>query len=272
MILYKRCPYCNSSDLTGWSIDCSRQGPHISRVKCKKCGLIFANPMADNNELSKYYSNYSDTKKYEGYDLKAIAKKNIERIDKLSKREIFNEAKYISHFNGNDKFLDIGCGLGLGLAYARKLGFKLYATEFDQNAIDFINANFDADCFLGDLKKAKYPDNFFDLIHVSHVIEHVTDLDEFIVEIKRILKKDGFVCIGTPDSSSFLYTIYNNLMFLSFKVPKIIDGIEHTFIFSNKLLSNFAHKYNFTIVDHYSVGMGETLSNLLGYKISFLKK
>jgi SAM-dependent methyltransferase len=272
MILYKLCPYCNSSDLTGWSIDCSRQGPHISRVKCKKCGLIFANPMADNNELSKYYSNYSDTKKYEGYDLQAIAKKNIKRIDKLSKREIFNEAKYISHFNGNDKFLDIGCGLGLGLAYARKLGFKLYATEFDQNAIDFINANFDADCFLGDLKKAKYPDNFFDLIHVSHVIEHVTDLDEFIVEIKRILKKDGFVCIGTPDSSSFLYTIYNNLMFLSFKVPKIIDGIEHTFIFSNKLLSNFAHKYNFTIVEHYSVGMGETLSNLFSYKISFFKK
>jgi SAM-dependent methyltransferase len=272
MILYKRCPYCNSSDLTGWSIDCSRQGPHISRVKCKKCGLIFANPMADNNELSKYYSNYSDTKKYEGYDLQAIAKKNIKRIDKLSKREIFNEAKYISHFNGNDKFLDIGCGLGLGLAYARKLGFKLYATEFDQNAIDFINANFDADCFLGGLKKAKYPDNFFDLIHVSHVIEHVTDLDEFIVEIKRILKKDGFVCIGTPDSSSFLYTIYNSLMFLSFKVPKIIDGIEHTFIFSNKLLSNFAHKYNFTIVDHYSVGMGETLSNLFSYKISVLKK
>jgi SAM-dependent methyltransferase len=272
MILYKRCPYCNSSDLTGWSIDCSRQGPHISRVKCKKCGLIFANPMADNNELSKYYSNYSDTKKYEGYDLQAIAKKNIKRIDKLSKREIFNEAKYISHFNSNDKFLDIGCGLGLGLAYARKLGFKLYATEFDQNAIDFINANFDADCFLGGLKKAKYPDNFFDLIHVSHVIEHVTDLDEFILEIRRILKKDGFVCIGTPDSSSFLYTIYNKVMFLSFKVPKIIDGIEHTFIFSNKLLSNFAHKYNFTIVDHYSVGMGETLSNLFSYKISFLKK
>lgn len=272
MILYKRCPYCNSSDLTGWSIDCSRKGPHISRVKCKKCGLIFANPMADNIELSKYYSNYSDTKKYEGYDLKALAKKNIERIDKLSKREVFKEAKYISHFNGNDKFLDIGCGLGLGLAYARKLGFKLYATEFDQNAVDFVNANFDADCFLGDLKKAKYPDNFFDLIHVSHVIEHVTDLDKFIVEIKRILKKDGFVCIGTPDSSSFLYTLYNSLMFLSFKVPKIIDGIEHTFIFSNKLLSNFAHKYNFKIVEHYSVGMGETLSNLLGYKISFFKK
>jgi hypothetical protein len=61
-------------------------------------------------------------------------------------------------------------------------------------------------------------------------------------------------------------------MFLSFKVPKIIDGIEHTFIFSNKLLSNFAYKYNFKIVEHYSVGMGETLSNLFSYKISFFKK
>tara|TARA_B110000305_G_scaffold4962_1_gene4881 strand:+ start:97 stop:1005 length:909 start_codon:yes stop_codon:yes gene_type:complete len=272
MILHKKCPYCNSSDLIGWSIDCSREGPHISRVKCKKCDLIFANPMADNNELSEYYSKYSDTKKYEGYDLKSIAKKNIKRIDKLSENEIFKEAKYISHFNNNDKFLDIGAGLGLGLAYARKLGFKLYATEFDQNAIDFINTNFDADCFLGDLQKAKYPDNFFDLIHVSHVIEHVTDLDEFIIEIKRILKNDGFVCIGTPDSSSFLYTLYNKLMFLNFKVPKIIDGIEHTFIFSNKLLSNFAHKYNFKIVEHYSEGMGESISNLFSYKINIFKK
>ena len=152
MILYKKCPYCNSSDLIGWAIDCSRKGPHISRVKCKKCDLIFANPMADNNELSKYYSNYSNTKKYEGYNLKSVAKQNFKRIDKLSKNEIFKEAKYISYFNNNGNFLDIGSGLGLGLAYAQKLGFKLYATEFDQNAIDFINTNFDADCFLGDLK------------------------------------------------------------------------------------------------------------------------
>jgi SAM-dependent methyltransferase len=272
MILYKKCPYCNSSDLIGWAIDCSRKGPHISRVKCKKCDLIFANPMADNYELSKYYSNYSNTKKYEGYNLKSVAKQNFKRIDKLSKNEIFKEAKYISYFNNNGNFLDIGSGLGLGLAYAQKLGFKLYATEFDQNAIDFINTNFDADCFLGDLKNAKYPNNFFDLIHVSHVIEHVTDLDEFITEIKRVLKKDGFVCIGTPDSSSFLYKLYNNLMFLNFKVPKIIDGIEHTFIFSNKLLSNFAHKYNFKIVEHYSEGMGESISNLFSYKINIFKK
>ena len=272
MILYKKCPYCNSSDLIGWAIDCSRKGPHISRVKCKKCDLIFANPMADNNELATYYSNYSNTKKYEGYDMKSIAKQNFKRIDKLSKSEIFKEAKYISYFNNNGKFLDVGCGLGLGLAYAQKLGFKLYATEFDQNAIDFINTNFDAECFLGDLKNAKYPNNFFDLIHVSHVIEHVTDLNEFITEIRRVLKKDGFVCIGTPDSSSLLYKLYNNLMFLNFRVPKIIDGIEHTFIFSNKLLSNLANKYNFKIVEHYSEGMGESMSNLFRYKISIFKK
>ena len=128
------------------------------------------------------------------------------------------------------------------------------------------------DCFLGDIKEAKYPDNFFDLIHVSHVIEHVIDLDEFIVEIKRVLKKNGYVCIGTPDSSSFLYSIYNSFMFLNFKIPKIIDGIEHTYIFSNRLLSNFANKYNFKIVEHYSEGMGESITNLLSYEISFSRK
>jgi hypothetical protein len=61
-------------------------------------------------------------------------------------------------------------------------------------------------------------------------------------------------------------------MFLNFRVPKIIDGIEHTFIFSNKLLSNLAYKYNFKIVEHYSEGMGESMSNLFSYKISIFKK
>lgn len=272
MVLHKKCPYCYSLDLIGWAIDCTRNGPHISRVKCKKCDLIFANPMADKNELYNYYSNYSNTDKYKGFNLKTIMKKNFKRIEELSTNQIFKEAKYISYFNCNGNFLDVGCGLGLGLAYARKLGFKLYATEFDKNSIDFINDNFDVDCFLGDIKEAKYPNNYFDLIHISHVIEHVTDLDEFINEIKRVLKKDGYVCIGTPDSSSFLYSIYNNLMFLNLNVPKIIDGIEHTYIFSSKLLSNFAKKYNFKIVEHYSEGMGESIGNLISYKIGPFKK
>jgi len=49
---------------------------------------------------------------------------------------------------GGVKFLDIGCGLGLGLAYANQMGCELYdATEFDTGAFEFVRKHFQVDTF-----------------------------------------------------------------------------------------------------------------------------
>ena len=58
MKLFKTCPICNSENIIGDSMDVKRKGPHISRTKCIDCKLIFANPMAESNELEDYYKNY----------------------------------------------------------------------------------------------------------------------------------------------------------------------------------------------------------------------
>ncbi len=72
MILHRHCPLCKSSDLSGLALDTRRRGPHISRVKCENCGLVFANPMADAQELEKYYTEYYEKDHYQAVDYKDL--------------------------------------------------------------------------------------------------------------------------------------------------------------------------------------------------------
>ena len=72
MKLFKSCPICNSENLIGDSIDLLRLGPHISRTKCLDCELIFANPMAESKELEEYYKNYTNSDKYDGFDIENL--------------------------------------------------------------------------------------------------------------------------------------------------------------------------------------------------------
>ena len=72
MILYRKCPLCNSINLKGFAMDLKRKGPHISRVKCQSCQLVFANPMADEKELVDYYQNYYEKDLYEAINYKNV--------------------------------------------------------------------------------------------------------------------------------------------------------------------------------------------------------
>jgi len=272
MKLYRKCPICGSESLKGFAIDTYRKGPHISRVQCNSCKLVFANPMADSKELSDYYTNYYDKDHYESFDYKNLILNHFARIAKLDEASIKKEARSLNNLSSGAKFLDVGCGLGLGLAYAHQLGCKLYATEFDTGALDFVREHFPVETFQGDIWDAQYPDEYFDFIHISHVIEHVLDPKAYIVEMKRILKPGGFLAIGTPNMSSNLYRFHRWSKLLRLKVPDVIDGLEHTFIFPKTVLRHICEEQELRVVEHFTHNLGETFNNLMRYKMPFRKK
>jgi len=261
MILYHNCPICNSSDLEGYAIDVKRMGPHISRVICQNCKIIFANPMADEDELLEFYRFYYDQGNFKLLEYK----KNLSHLMKSKPKEYnIQNGNFIYQHVSTGNILDIGAGIGSTLHLVDSPEFNLYATEFDQDAIDFINIEFKnkVNTFKGDLVKAAYPSEFFDYIIFNHVIEHTLDPDAYLKEIFRILKKGGILYIGTPDINANIYKVYRFLMFSSGRIPDIVDGIEHTFLFSKSTLINIVTKNGFKVINHRKVSLNNSISNL----------
>ncbi|MDP2750694.1 MAG: class I SAM-dependent methyltransferase [Nanoarchaeota archaeon] len=143
------------------------------------------NAKNDQNTRYAYYKAYAENKFYifKVYDI----------IKKLNRKSKFK------------KTLDVGCADG---SFSKKLkedfGFDTYGIDISEKSVNLANKN--------GVKAKKhnlenllpYPDNHFDLIISCEIIEHLYDTDFFIEELKRVLKKGGFMILTTPNLVSFV--------------------------------------------------------------------
>lgn len=274
MILFKRCPICDSPELIGYSIDVKRNGPHISRVRCQACDIVFANPMADAGELNAFYQHYYQKGNFDQFGYQDLIIKKKRELEAMSEHELGNEAAFIYKYRTGGRFLDVGAGLGAILMYVDKPEFELFVTELDADAIGFINSNFHqpVNAFQGELPDAGYPDNYFDYVCCNHVIEHVLDPKLYMDEMFRILKPGGILYLGTPNRKSNAYRLYRWVCSVRGKVPSIIDGIEHTFVFSMKNLRDLAIASGFEIVAQRAIPLGDSFGNIFRSQLPLKKK
>lgn len=94
----------------------------------------------------------------------------------------------------NINILDFGCGNGrLGAELAKK-GYTTYGCDLNKNWTDSKSSTSPSNNLkIISLKpyKLPFPDNFFDFVISSSVMEHVHNKEEVFHEIKRVLKKGG---------------------------------------------------------------------------------
>lgn len=69
---------------------------------------------------------------------------------------------------------------------------NIYTLDIDQTS----NADYIAD--ICDNNAAIIPDNLFDIIICTEVLEHTLNPFRAVEEMYRILKKEGFICVSTP--------------------------------------------------------------------------
>lgn len=247
--------------------------PHLSRTKCKDCGIVFANPVANTDELMEFYSNYYNKGNFGALDYKKRIKEKISQTKTKSIVNIRLEKKRILASQPIGHFLDIGFGLGEQLAEFDRLGFTIYGTEYDADCIDFVKQEIPhASLFKGDLLQAGYKNQQFNIIHLYHVIEHLIDPIAYIKELNRIVSPGGIVIVGTPNSGSWAYQLYRIINFICFKIPSIVDGLEHTIVFNKKNLKQVFTSNGFTVIQQYSESVSDGFSTIFKSNLSLRKK
>lgn len=111
---------------------------------------------------------------------------------------------YAEKFIGGKKVLDFGCGSGYGSSLLSKTAEFVIGADISREAVDFANEKYAAKN-LSFKTIDEIGDEKFDVITSFQVIEHVSNDQEYLNTLKKLLKPDGILLISTPDRENRLY-------------------------------------------------------------------
>lgn len=157
------------------------------------------------------------------------------QVQKIKKSSIGEKLGYTFYHSAGpkDKLLDVGCGSGFFLNEMRDLGWEVMGVEPDNRAVEIARGFYGLPVMAGNLHDCKFPDNEFDLITLSHVIEHVLDPIALLEECKRVVKPGGRVLITCPNTISLGHSIFRESWYH-------LDPPRHLFLFSRNTLAEIA--------------------------------
>jgi 2-polyprenyl-3-methyl-5-hydroxy-6-metoxy-1,4-benzoquinol methylase len=136
------------------------------------------------------------------------------------------------------KILDIGCGTGDFLNACKKNNFEVFGVEPNEKANQIANKKI-GDKLVKNLNEIS--ESTFDVITMWHVLEHVPNLEEYISQIKKLLKPSGYLIVAVPNFKSF-DAVYYKQFWAAFDVPR------HLWHFSKKTIQTLFSRKQITII------------------------
>ncbi len=232
-------------DSTGWGM-----------LKCSNanCGLIWLSPRPTPETIDKVYEEYythvdqptSDgvlfnaeqsyyAGKY-GYNLPRSWAEIIVWLNPFLKSKLDFDILYLKAFP-QGKLLDYGCGNGRMMAKLEGLGWDCYGVDFDSKAVDFCRSK---GLKVGLIENwlSDYPDNYFDVITMNQVVEHVFDYKEILRGFYKKLKHNGKLIVATPNMDGRLTTIYGRHL-------RSLEPPRHLHLFNFKNLKGIIEEEGF---------------------------
>lgn len=145
------------------------------------------------------------------------------------------------------RVLDVGCGTGEALSFIDSKWEK-HGVELSQ--IASAEAAKYGQIYLGELKDAAYDDSFFDVVLAFHVIEHLENPLELLTQVRRVLKKGGWLILGTPDFDCAMARRFGDNF-------RLLHDTTHVSLFSDASLTRLLTDFGFGI-EHTSYEYFET--------------
>lgn len=224
------CPNCNSDNISKFN-KIKNIWDNIDTVLfCNNCELYFLEKIPEQSKINEYYKN-----EYYHYSKIKYFIKNIFR--KFRSASQFEYIKNNVEDLNNKKILEIGAGDGLLLSYFKNSIVKgiEYSSVYKEAALKKYDISLTDENFFNLNEK-------FDLIIMSHVIEHLPNLNMAVEKLKNLLNNNGYLFIEVPNfpkPKERDEEYINNLLTLS---------TPHIYNFTEKSLKEIFKKHGLNII------------------------
>lgn len=208
--------------------------------QCDECSLYFIDSPTDEEINSLYKNEYHNNIKNKLFE---TAKSKMRYARSLSQ---FNFIKQTIDLKNKD-ICEIGAFDGLLLSLFKKNNNNVFGYELNDDARVYAKKKYDIDLKENFLEsKSKY-----DIIILSHVIEHFREPKEILIKIKSMIKENGFIYIEVPNSPMPNECSYNMLMrylntehIVNFNMDNLIKFAESADL---KIVRSEYNNYNISI-------------------------
>lgn len=234
MCEHRNCPICNKESAT--VIDSFdfvmpeeyADGGTISLVECNSCGFVYKDIVRD------LYGEAKQTRcenRYESFE------------HDFTKAYLKEEAEAIMNYFGKEMvLLDVGCCTGYLLHYLSAQGIK-HCSGLEPSAVSCEKAlekgiSVHMGSVYDDIPEFE---NVFDIIILSQVLEHISELKLCIRQMNKWLKKDGFIFISVPDEQN-CDKYYGSI--------SSVLSLEHVNHFGTVALDNLMLGSGFSLLSH----------------------
>jgi len=226
---YVNCPLCLKNDC----YPIFSRGNSLIVVKCRFCKFMYVNPRSnvrrEVQNTEEYYKQY-------------IKAEHAQRI-------LFgNRFKEFLTQQQHGKVLDIGCATGTFLTVAQENGWEAVGIDMSEWAYNYLRKGGFNSIYQCTLEEAEFPDEYFNAVHLSHILEHIPDPGSFLIEIHRILEPKGLVIIEVPNESKFPWNYKLIQLFQPLHRPKRRMTVQHLSLFSPKTMRRMLAENGFSPV------------------------
>ena len=211
-------------------------------VRCQSCGLVATSPKLSAREVKEYYNSQEVAISGAGGDVYIQEyKKNRAKVwEDLGYQKRLEEIKVASPKARS--LLDVGCGAGIFLDYARSRGMDVYGLEISDWGYQTAMKELKLKVYKSILSEFNFREiPRVDVITMYDVLEHTASPRKELKAAYELLNSGGLLIVNLPNINSFISRL--NGKYWNKLIPP-----NHTFHFNPSTLASLVKLEKFKVI------------------------